>query len=40
MVEFEYGSRSCDGDSDLMGMCEANANAGGLLESLQQRFCV
>uniref|UniRef100_A0A383VHJ5 Right handed beta helix domain-containing protein n=1 Tax=Tetradesmus obliquus TaxID=3088 RepID=A0A383VHJ5_TETOB len=29
MVEFDYGSRSCDGDTDLDGMCNGNANAGG-----------
>jgi hypothetical protein len=28
MVEFEYGSRSCDGDDDLAGMCNTNANSG------------
>ncbi|KAF6251939.1 hypothetical protein COO60DRAFT_1704518 [Scenedesmus sp. NREL 46B-D3] len=29
MVEFVYGERSCDGDTDLDGMCNTNANAGG-----------
>lgn len=34
MVEFDYGSRSCDGDTDLDGMCNANANAGEVADPL------